>query len=37
MYAHGIFPSEQEESSFDVQKRLALEFYDTVQDIPLDE
>jgi len=31
------FPAEQEESSLDVQKRLAQEFYDTVEDIPLDE
>ena len=30
-------PSEQEESSIDVQKRLVGEFYDTVEDIPLDE
>jgi myo-inositol-1(or 4)-monophosphatase len=26
-----------EESSLDVQKRIAREFYDTVEDIPLDE
>jgi myo-inositol-1(or 4)-monophosphatase len=34
---HAAIPTEQEESSLDVQKRLAREFYDTVQDIPLDE
>jgi myo-inositol-1(or 4)-monophosphatase len=27
----------QEESSLDAQKRIAREFYDTVEDIPLDE
>jgi len=27
----------QEESSLDAQKRIAQEFYDTVEDIPLDE
>ena len=27
----------QEESSLDVQKRIAREFYDTVEDIPLDD
>jgi hypothetical protein len=32
-----IFVSIQEESSLDVQKRIAREFYDTVEDIPLDE
>lgn len=31
------FVHEQEESSLDVQKRLAREFYDTVEDIPLDD
>ena len=36
-YPHAAIPTEQEESSLDVQKRLAREFYDTVQDIPLDE
>jgi myo-inositol-1(or 4)-monophosphatase len=30
-------PCIQEESSLDVQKRIAREFYDTVEDIPLDE
>ena len=30
-------PSEQDESSLDVQKRLVREFYDTVEDIPFDE
>lgn len=30
-------PFTQEESSLDVQKRIAREFYDTVEDIPLDE
>jgi hypothetical protein len=29
--------SMQEESSLDAQKRIAREFYDTVEDIPLDE
>lgn len=32
-----IHPFVQEESSLDVQKRLAREFYDTVEDIPLDD
>jgi len=32
-----IHPFTQEESSLDVQKRIAREFYDTVEDIPLDE
>ena len=31
------FVQGQEESSLDVQKRLAREFYDTVEDIPLDD
>lgn len=30
-------PFTQEEGSLDVQKRIAREFYDTVEDIPLDE
>jgi myo-inositol-1(or 4)-monophosphatase len=30
-------PFTQEESSLDVQKRIAREFYNTVEDIPLDE
>jgi hypothetical protein len=29
------FPAEQEESSLDAQKRLAREFYDIVEDYPL--
>lgn len=32
-----ICPFTQEESSLDAQKRIAREFYDTVEDIPLDE
>ena len=32
-----IHPFTQEESSLEVQKRIAREFYDTVEDIPLDE
>jgi hypothetical protein len=28
---------QEQESSLDVQKRLAREFYDTVEDIPLDD
>jgi len=32
-----IHPFTQEESSLDVQKRIAREFYDTVEDIPLDD
>jgi hypothetical protein len=34
---YGIHSFIQEESSLDVQKRLAREFYDTVEDIPLDD
>jgi hypothetical protein len=30
-------PTDQEESSLDVQKRIVREFYDIVEDIPLDE
>jgi hypothetical protein len=37
MYAHGIFLPSRKRAALDVQKRLAREFYDTVEDIPLDE
>jgi myo-inositol-1(or 4)-monophosphatase len=36
-YLFLICPFTQEESSLDAQKRIAREFYDTVEDIPLDE
>jgi myo-inositol-1(or 4)-monophosphatase len=37
IFSRPSHPCTQEESSLDVQKRIAREFYDTVEDIPLDE
>ena len=36
-FAISYLSSPQEESSLDAQKRIAREFYNTVEDVPLDE